>query len=323
MKKLIALAFSDLHLNLWKQFNQDENRTLNTFDVLRVMANEAKAKSVPVLFAGDLFHNPKAIANKLLHLFIKNYQATFEKNDVQLYGIDGNHDQCENNTYSNRSPSYFETFSGVFKTMKHCNNRVIETPNFLLYGIPYFKDNDGMAQMLKEFRPFLSGAKPNILMIHTDLYYAEDSLGRTIDHVDNMPRRMKKFFQGFDLVLDGHIHKPNSIFKNIRILGAPQQQSRADEGVEMGYWKIYDDMSMGFKPLDQYPKFISIEEGQKQPDSFNYYTVIPKEIKEATKSNIPHTTSKKDLIKAYCQSNNIKSKARYNLIMELIQKSDD
>ena len=49
MSKVIAVAFSDLHLNLWAKFNKDYKRTQDSFRVLfkiKEVCNKYKVRSV-------------------------------------------------------------------------------------------------------------------------------------------------------------------------------------------------------------------------------------------------------------------------------------
>ena len=46
-KKLIAIAFSDLHLNIWANFNEHHKRTMNGFKVLDKIAGICSKEQVP------------------------------------------------------------------------------------------------------------------------------------------------------------------------------------------------------------------------------------------------------------------------------------
>lgn len=64
-KQVIAIVFSDLHLNIYAKFNEDNERTLNHFRVLSTIQGLCKKYNCPALFCGDLFIGQ--------NLWIKNY----------------------------------------------------------------------------------------------------------------------------------------------------------------------------------------------------------------------------------------------------------
>ena len=91
-------------------------------------------------------------------------------------------------------------------------------------------------------------------MVHTELPGASDPSGYVNEKIDNIPSF--NIFRGYDLVLSGHIHKPQEFKKGkICMVGAPYQQRVSDMGCDMGFWKIYSDLSMVFVHLDSLPQF--------------------------------------------------------------------
>ena len=97
-KNLIGIAFSDIHLEDWTSHNKDHYRlnyvTSFMFDLLK----EAKSKSVPLIFCGDLIHNPKAMSNRV-HASLGVWVDTVSAEGVSVFAIPGNHDQCEKSCY--------------------------------------------------------------------------------------------------------------------------------------------------------------------------------------------------------------------------------
>lgn len=271
--KPIAIAFSDLHVNLWKKHSIKGSRTILIWGILKKIAKRAQKLGIPVLHSGDLFHNPKSIENGLLRDFIFTYSDTFEKYGVNFYSISGNHDMSEKNTPEYKSPSYIDSFDKVFPTFKSLDfSSDWLGPQVKVHGIPYINGNVGFNKEVKHIIKSLIPNTFNILMIHTDLPQATDAFGHEIKEVQNINI---KLFQAFDLVINGHIHKPQKLYKNAYILGSPYQQTRSEKGTELGYWLIYANHKPKFVPLNL-PKFIDIEEGKEIPDDGNFYTIIPK-----------------------------------------------
>ena len=54
-KKVKYIAYSDVHLAMWKQFNEGLRRTKNGIDVIKRIKGIAKVLKADVLFLGDLF----------------------------------------------------------------------------------------------------------------------------------------------------------------------------------------------------------------------------------------------------------------------------
>ena len=72
-KEIIAIVFSDLHLNMYAKFNQNNHRTLNGFDVLFRIADLCNKYSCPAIFCGDLFHKPENIDADLFDIVQYNF----------------------------------------------------------------------------------------------------------------------------------------------------------------------------------------------------------------------------------------------------------
>lgn len=155
----------------------------------------------------------------------------------------------------------------------------------MVYGVPYIDNNVGLSEYLKKLE--LDKSKKNILLLHTDYPGAKDTDGREIDSVENLNVNV---LNKFDLVLCGHIHKPQRLSKKVYMIGAPNHQRRTDRDCELGYWKIYEDLSLKFVPLKNFPKFIDVEREEDIKDDGNYYTVIPQ--KASTPVNNKHKITK-------------------------------
>jgi DNA repair exonuclease SbcCD nuclease subunit len=289
MKTPLAILTSDWHIHKWKQFNENGRRLNSNLDLFRFFGAKAKELGVPILFCGDMFDNPKQVHNSVITKSIKAYKKYIEKEAIPFIAISGNHDQEEKNTNLNKSPSYLQVFNETFSTFKLIDSKFYQLNKIGLYGVEYRSANVGLKETIKDLRQTkLKGIK--ILMIHTDLHGALATDNRKVETVENIPTNMVKFFKGFDLVISGHIHKPQIIESNfIYMLGAPQQQNRGDSECEMGYWVLYSDKSLEFIPTN-YPKFKEIK--QSKYDTLNpdeklkhYYTVIPNRIEKA-KENI-------------------------------------
>jgi DNA repair exonuclease SbcCD nuclease subunit len=315
--KAIALVFSDLHLNLWSKFNQDNQRTLEGFRVLLVLSEKAKALKVPILFCGDLFHKPESMDQELLNIY---YQETSKlPKEVEWYGIDGNHDEKKICTYQNQTPGWLKLIgNNLFKSLNF--DSVNLTKDITVYGIPYLDGDRGMSEYISSLK--LNSKVKNILLLHTTYPGSRDTDGREVEASTNLNINL---LNKFDLVLCGHIHKPHRLSKKVYMVGAPIQQRRTDMNCKMGYWIVYSDMSMKFCELKGFPKFIDVENELDIKDDGNYYTLLPQKTSESSQINhkITKRLSKKSLARKYLREKGISDKDKKELLIDILKRSDN
>lgn len=318
-KKLKFLAFSDLHINLWKKF---PTRLATAFKVLDVISDRCESEGVPALFCGDLFHTSEFLNNELLSLTVAKFRELDNKS-WKCFAISGNHTQSDNSG----THSYEKTFSLNNNWLQCIDFNGVHYGNTFIFGIPYVMDNVGVKNHLKTFRErFKServGKEHTILLLHTDYDGARDTDGRVIGTVENLPRIG---LRNFDLVLCGHIHKYQKLDKNVWMVGAPYQQRFTDEGNEMGYLEIYDDFSVKFRKIKGNPEFITVSSEEEKKDDGNYYRTEKEqkvlEIQE-TSSNITKDMSKEKIIRKYLRAKNITDKGKKRTLLKVIKEAEE
>lgn len=323
--KPISIVFSDLHINLWNKFNEDNKRTLNHFKVLSVIKDICKANgNIPALFCGDLFHKPENIENELFEI-IEDEFSKLDFKGFKCYAISGNHDMSKSNSIDRQSTSWVRTFSHYNKWL-NCIDFKSEwltdkvSDNIRIIGVPYLDHNINLSKYLSEIS--LDSKDRNILLLHTDYPGAKDTDGREIGSVENLNLNV---LNRFDLVLCGHIHKPQKLSKKVYMVGAPIHQRRTDRGCKLGYWELYPDLSLVFKELKGFPKFIDVESEDEIKDDGNYYTVIPKKEEKVNNSStkIHRNLSKSKLARQYLRENGIKDKDKSNLLKRILKEADN
>lgn len=323
MKKrgLIAIIFSDLHLNIWSKFNDGLKRTRESFRVLSVLSE--KYPNVPALFCGDLFHKPESIDTDLLEMWFDFLPNHFPQ--WGMWYIDGNHDLKHQNSILKPKVSIPTLVSANW--MKSLNLEHVpfpNNPNIIVHGIPYIDNNIKVNEYLREtIGQWNVGTKgyKHILMLHTTYPGAKDTDGREVESPNSInPNLLNKF----DLVLCGHIHKPQRLGKKVYMIGAPIQQRRTDKNCKMGYWELYDDLTMVFKELKGFPKFIDVESEEDIKDDGNYYTVIPPKPSNLEVSNhkITKRLSKKSLVRKYMRAKGLKDDQKKNLLISILNKTE-
>lgn len=323
MKKVIAIAFSDLHINLWAKFNTNNKRTLDHFRVLELIAKACDKHKCPALFCGDLIHKPDSMDQDLA-LMVKYHLSKIwaDHPRFKIFAIDGNHDLKKVNTIGNLQPGWVKFF-------ENDNHLVVITPitppvpiykDVMVYGIPYLDHNVGLNDTVKNLR-LIEGFK-NILLLHTDYPGAKDCDGRLVDSVENLNINV---LNRFDLVLCGHIHKPQRLSKKVYMVGAPLQQRRTDKDTDLGYWEVYEDLSMNFVSLNRYfPRFIDVESEDEIKDDGNYYTVLPKKssISVVKEHKITKNISNKTLARRYMREKGISDKTKKELLIHILKQTE-
>lgn len=319
--KPIAIIFSDLHMNIWSKFNEGNARTLNHFKVLSCVRDICIKHHIPALFFGDFFHKADGLSIELLELMDEHLSnLDFPIDQFRVLSISGNHDLKLVNTI--KSPKY--------SLVKYLSNRynwfncidfmsVPISSNVMVHGVPYIDHNIGLTEYLKNVE-FTEGYK-NILLLHTDYPGARDTDGREIDSVENLNINT---LNRFDLVLCGHIHKPQRLSKKVYMIGAPLQQRRTDAKCKLGYWKLYPDLTLKFIELEGFPKFIDVESSDEIKEDGNYYTVLPKNtrVKVNAEHNITKQLSKKSLAKQYMKERGISDKKKKKLLIDILNKAE-
>lgn len=322
-KKVVAIVFSDLHINLWAKFNKDNKRTLDHFRVLEFIAKACRKYDCVSLFCGDFIHKPESMDQELA-LIIKNNLDNLWHNypEFKVYAIEGNHDLKLINTVDNQKPGWVKFFDNGKNLINiYPNDGPISIGKCIrIFGVPYIDHNRGLSDYLKSIK--LSNKYKNILLLHTDYPGAKDCDGRVVDSVENLNINI---LDKFDLVLCGHIHKPQRLSKKVYMVGAPLQQRRTDKDTKLGYWKLYSDLSMEFISLNhKFPRFIDVESSDEIIDDGNYYTILPKKSSISVKTNhkITKNISNKTLARRYMREKGISDKSKKSLLISILKKTE-
>lgn len=158
-------------------------------------------------------------------------------------------------------------------------------------------------------------------MLHTHLPGVKEPNGYEVE--STLPKVVYKYLKKFTLVISGHIHKPQLVFKNTLNVGATHHQRVSDTGCDMGIWKIFDDLSFKFVKL-KIPQFKYYEEGTEPGDDFNIWLQLPKDnLEDVTNdSNLSFKSKLKPetLVKNYLKIRDIKSKAKKEILLKYLSK---
>lgn len=312
---------SDCHAANWKQFN-DNGERLKIFEEGMNQAIQSSLKyNCPILNCGDIIDHPKYIENKVIDM-LSRVTLSLKKAKKIIIGINGNHDFCEKSSFEKPALGYMHHLDRLTSgsNQYYCiDYACYDTPHFRVHGIPYINNNIDFDKALKNAKKFLSKKLPNILLIHTDLPGAIEPDGKVVGSCENISKY--KIFKDFDIVLSGHIHKHQKLYKNVYMVGAMMQQRRSDAGTKMGYCLLYDDFSLKF--IDsKLPEFKFYDFGTDKPDTKDFWTELPPPIIEEEKGGdgkgFNVKANRKELARNYLTAKGIKSKSKFKLLTKYI-----
>lgn len=321
-KKLLFYAYSDVHHNVWATHNDMGKRTLAVIEFVKKLEKKAAKEEVPLLFAGDFVHKPKAISNRLFGLLTKYVMQS----PAKVIGITGNHDQSEQNNAEHHSPSFWSSFCSLNPKWVNLDWSCYDSGRFKVWGIPFIsgnRDYDRIMAMLNE--EAAECKKTSVLLIHTDLPGAQTPSGFVVDDHDNIPDNLDSIFSNFDLVLAGHIHRPAKITRKVYMLGAPYHQETSDEGCEMGYWACYKKgktLSLEFTPSGL-PEFKTLAADVDPPDDYHLYlraNIDTPEEGGEDNSEFSQLHDRKALAKSYIHRKGITDKQKLKALLGLLSR---
>lgn len=315
MKKIKFITLSDPHWNDWSNNFNEVDRLISVRDTMVKIYQHAHQHNAAILLPGDLAHNPEHISNRTLQELLLFYKLW---EHVPTYAIDGNHDQEEMNTPTNRSPNWVSTLGIVIPKFHNVADSFCNHEGVVIRGIPYLTGNKGFKEELKKLESEIKPNKKKILLIHTDLPRAKDSSGYQIDTVNNIPANYNKLFKAWDLVLCGHIHMGQQMTSKVLMVGAPYQQRRSDQNLVPGFWEIYDDFSYKFIKLNIAPVYKSGDVN----DKYDFYTKPAKKMNKTTETeelNFKKGTNTDDLVKNYMQVIKETNKKKMKLLKEVLR----
>lgn len=318
-KDIKFIVISDPHFQVWNQYNKGGIREKIYeifFEKLRKLWEEYNKP--PILCAGDWFQTNEHLKNETLDFFLPKIKVWFK--GMNVFGIPGNHDISGTNPKIN----YTNWFKLLFSYYDLTEGSIDMGGKYQIFGIPYLLNNIGLDKYIEKSKSeFIDGTK-KILLLHTDLHGAVDTNGFEVSSVQNIPRDYS-IFDGFDLVLSGHIHKYQAIAKNIFIIGSIGHTRTTDNGCDMGCLLIDSKLGVTFKKIKT-PQFKYIGIDGEEDDENIWITPNQKDIssyEEKLSTDFFDTEDRVTLAKSYLKARNIKDRDKRKLLIKLINESHD
>lgn len=264
------LFFTDLHLDNWSAFattveggyNSRFMQQLNTLENILYYAQENKMR---IVFGGDLFNRRLLIPSDVMH---KTYELLASYDQQPIYFVVGNHDIYDWNSAHNSL--------AVLSEMDHVY--VIDEPTSV-----YLSDNVHLSlvphgALLPTSSALLRHKVQGYYEILVTHYGVNEArLGpKDFKMKDDLTVKQLKELN-YDLILLGHIHKPQVLADNITVMGSVMAHS-FHETDEEKYYYVFDTESRNLMAFNSgAPQFITIDIKTKaqlkklELDSRNYY----------------------------------------------------
>lgn len=236
---------SDIHFHNFKSQNQISFADIQAvFEQIVMYCENNSIESLFIL--GDLFH----IKGKIhVPTFNKVHDLLKEASKkLSIYLIAGNHDYTYDSTENTTSIYSLQELDGV----KIVNNKVICIDNCALYCIPYHKNLEEAATFVKQNQVAANYKK--IIFTHGDVVGAVDQ-----NYVCEKGFAPTTFIDDVDKIFIGHIHHPQSLYKDKIILpGSPLCHTKKDLNEDNRGFIVLDcETGLYERVLTQYPKFLS------------------------------------------------------------------
>lgn len=270
------LAFADLHIHNFKQFDKQNSRLKNCLLVLKLMFAYANKYNITnILFAGDFFDKGASIPTIVLNETVLTLKELFNKYpDIQLICVSGNHDYATTKYLNEPVVTALTFLETIFTNFIVIDDTFISlTDNIKVFGVPYYDYPIHYYTKVDSFS--LNKSHINILLTHA-----------TITGFTSVPGQIEsnhECFKRFNLCLCGDIHEVKWMESNMLMMGNPLHKDFSDEGQSKGFWLFDIDESTHliketFITTDsKFPKFVrkKVSDVSVEEDNKNYIQITP------------------------------------------------
>jgi DNA repair exonuclease SbcCD nuclease subunit len=258
----MKLIFSDLHLDLWRAFDQPTADGLGSrLSMQRMVAEEVYNIGVKndvdgFYFLGDLFHSK---ADKISKLVMMEASRIIRKMSewAPIYIICGNHD-----TYQGSPVISYLLSEDVYPVVTTTEDRIYDRT---VYLVPY----GGMMP---------SNPEPSsVLFGHYGIRGASTNGYRPLDNLDVAVADLIKY----KLAIMGHYHTRQALAKNVLHCGAVMANDFNDSNEDRGVHLLDKNFNLKFVPIES-PKFYTyrvdtqehLNKALASINSLNYHKIV-------------------------------------------------
>ena len=252
------IAFTDLHVHNYKNFDRNGSRLEQCLKVLEDVFKFAHKNKIDyILFGGDIVDQQQAVPTAAGNALMQKLSFLFTNyRDIKIIAITGNHDQATKSVFTAPGVSFLTQLDIAFaERFILIDNAWFEIESTIIHGIPYYQHPEHFKKALEitAGRVNATQAYKHVLMIHQ----TPSGLGNPnipIDTDVNDP-----LYDNFDLIICGHIHRKQEITDKFFLLGSPLHRDLGDEGDEKGFWVFDTDEPAGTMTFitrkGRYPEF--------------------------------------------------------------------
>lgn len=276
-----AVYFTDLHVNKYNQFSEHHDRLKDCLKVIDdVFGLAVKSNSDTILFGGDLGDLPKWIYIEVIDALTRRLAKWFGKcPNICMYAISGNHDHNKKNFWEKPANTLLSVFATAFPGRFFLiDNGVVELDDDChVAGIPYYEHKTCFDQALDAQVKLLwdknDGSARVTLLIH------QTPEGIYNKHIKAETSPSDPRYEGFDMILCGHIHKPQKLSPKFIIGGNPLHRDLGDIGDIKGIYLL--DLADPVNTIEfvsregRYPAFVRIKQEKITEEMQQTSFVIP------------------------------------------------
>jgi len=260
----VALMMTDTHLH--------KNNIELVKDIFQQAIDLCKELDIKLIFhLGDFVHSreaqPELVINEMSEIF-----KLINDNEIDLIGIDGNHDR----THLESESSYLSGIDkhGACIFHKEVVRHVFDNENFGFAFLPYFKENGSYLERLEKLSKSIDKKRINILLTHISINGVTNNDGSGVEN-----EIKQDLFKQYDSVFVGHYHQQQSQ-GNIYYIGGSFAQNFGEDNLK-GFTILYSDGSHKFVK-SRFPEYIKIK---ADVDDYNLLAEIL-EIVETSYNNV-------------------------------------
>jgi DNA repair exonuclease SbcCD nuclease subunit len=214
-----GFLISDIHLGIHKN---EEDKWLDItknyfFGYFFPLLDKRYKQGDEVFILGDLFDNREYISIKTF-CYAYDIFDEFQKRNIPVNIIIGNHDMYANVSYEYNSLRLIEKYENV---TIYKEPTIIDRCGRKILMLPWIESVKNLNDVLKQH-------KANYVFCHSDLAGAKSNANVTLTHGINIAE-----FATFGRVYAGHIHIRQRV-KNFQYVGSPYHLDRNDKGNEKG-----------------------------------------------------------------------------------------
>ncbi|HKZ42379.1 MAG TPA: metallophosphoesterase [Candidatus Hodarchaeales archaeon] len=256
------IVFSDLHIHEWsygsKIISGYNSRLIGQVDAVLQLVRYAKEHDVQdVFFSGDFFHTSTVTAE--VSQAATDIGLAFKKNNLNLYVIDGNHDQA-NKDGSKNALYLFKGWDGGIEYHGHIDEPIVlpRAKDIEMYFSSFTHDKEVLKSRLKKITP------RSLVFLHQGVGGVEiNSKGFTLNEIltpDMVPECLQTF--------TGHYHSHKHVTDRLTIPGSLIQLNWGDTGECRGW--LHCQVDGDYIRMDQIKskasKFVQIHSPAELPN---------------------------------------------------------